>query len=212
MSCDDFFALRDRFGDFALTNAIRLKPVDGSGSEFVPKEGYAIDDDAEGCVDDQKVFLIYIAVTKDRLFDLFEDLIRLSDAEEYDVVLESSHDDDEEFGIREHLREGAEISTLLSYLTSPDAEDVLLNDGSAGISVIPDIEPFRQVQLTEDKMLVVYTSDTTPFEDFLRRQGLNIIEPSEMVLNVPHIHHSSPELHEAFLQLAEEMDAEEQTP
>ncbi|MBI5156134.1 hypothetical protein HZA45_02545, partial [Candidatus Peregrinibacteria bacterium] len=55
MTCDDFLALPDRFGDFALTNAVRLKPDSDSNSQLVPVEGYAIDDDAEGSVDDQNV-------------------------------------------------------------------------------------------------------------------------------------------------------------
>src|SRR5271166_3343950 len=87
VNSDDLAAhlLIDRYGDFLLTDAIRPSPAFG----VIPRQGYRRDlyrDDDAGL----KIPVLAAAVSRERLFDLFLELLEPL-GPTVDVVLETSH-------------------------------------------------------------------------------------------------------------------------
>src|SRR3989344_2807307 len=129
---DDQFkahAEKARYGDFLLTEAIRPS----YDPKIVPTAGYRHDtwrDRQTG----EGLGLIIAAMTREQLMDLFLDLLdQLGD--DVDVILETNHNRDD----RHHIdlyREHIDLCVLKSTLC--DFEDVLLDDGCAGIAVRHD--------------------------------------------------------------------------
>src|SRR5262245_5698853 len=129
----------DRYGEFQLTDAIRPS----LDLQVVPREGFRIEvyrDPRAGL----EVPVLAAAISRERLFDLFLELLApLGDT--VDVVLETSHDN-EGNGHRDLYREQIELPILMSHLC--DFEDLLVNDGCAGVAVISNDEPM-EVQFDE---------------------------------------------------------------
>lgn len=144
----------DRYGDFQLTAAIRPAlhvPV-------VPREGYRRDVYRDATAQ-LKVPVLAAAVSREKLFDVFLELLGpLGGA--VDVVLETSHRT-EGAAHRDLIREHIDLPVLMSHFC--DFEELLLNDGCAGVAVISTTEPM-EVQFDEHKLLVVYARELTPFE------------------------------------------------
>jgi hypothetical protein len=181
----------DRYGDFTLTDAIRPGPH----VPVVPRQGYRRDvyrDPRAGLV----VPVLAAAVSRERLFELFLDLVSaLSPV--VDVVLETSHHSDGT-SHRDLLREHIDLPVLLSHFC--EFEDLLLNDGCAGAAVIANAAPV-EVQFDEHKLLVVYARDPGPFEGIFRRHGVSRCDGLRLITEGEHLHSSDPRHLEAFEQL-----------
>src|SRR5262249_34869779 len=111
---------RDRYGDFWLTDAIRP----ALDRRVVPTEGYRV----ETYRDRQAGFQVPVlvaAVSRERLFDVFLDLLDPL-GEVVDVVLETSHDTDGT-SHQDLFREHIDLAVLKSHCC--DFEEVLLHDG-----------------------------------------------------------------------------------
>jgi hypothetical protein len=174
-----------------LTDAIRPAP----SLPVVPRQGYRRDiyrDDDAGL----QVPVLAAAVSRERLFDLFLDLLEPL-GPTVDVVLETSHNS--EGGChRDLLREHIDLPVLTSHFC--DFEGLLLNDGCAGTAAISTSGPM-EVQFDEHKLLVVYARDLEPFEDVLRRYGVRRDDKLRLLTEGEHLHSSDPCYVEQFEQL-----------
>ena len=179
----------NRYGDFLLTDAVRPAP----DLPVVPRQGYRRDTFRDGRLE---VPALAAAVSRERLFDVFlELLVPLGDV--VDVVLETSHGS-EGHGHLDLYREHIDLPVLQSHFC--DFEDLLLNDGCAGVAVIAQAEPL-EVQFDEHKLLVVYAHDLEPFEDVLRRAGVCRDDRLKLITEGEHLHSTDPRHQEAFEQL-----------
>jgi hypothetical protein len=181
----------DRYGDFQLTAAIRPAlhvPV-------VPREGYRRDVYRDAAANLQ-VPVLAAAVSREKLFDVFLELLRpLGGA--VDVVLETSHHSDGA-AHRDLFREHIDLPVLMSHFC--DFEDLLLNDGCAGAAVISTTEPM-EVQFDEHKLLVVYARDLSPFEDVMRIFGVGRDDTLKLITEGEHLHSTDPQHEDLFEQL-----------
>ncbi len=193
MTPDQFAAhlRKDRYGDFWLTDAIRPSVQ----RQVVPRQGYRVEtyrDAGAGL----KVPVLAAAVSRERLFDLFLDLLDPL-GEVVDVVLETSHDGDGQ-SHRDLFREHIDLPVLKSHLC--DFEDLLLNDGCTGLAVLSTAEPV-EVQFDEHKLLVVYARDLRPFERLLREAGVARDDRLKLITEGEHLHSTDPNFRDAFEQL-----------
>jgi hypothetical protein len=181
----------DRYGDFRLTDAIRP----ALSLNVVPRQGYRRDvyrDEETGV----EVPVLAAAVSRERLFDLFLDLLEPL-GPVVDAVLETSHGS-EGGGHRDLFREHIDLPVLTSHFC--DFEDLLLNDGCAGVAVISTTAPM-EVQFDEHKLLVVYARDPEPFERILRRYAVRRDDTLKLITEAEHLHSSDPRYAERFEQL-----------
>jgi hypothetical protein len=181
----------DRYGEFQLTEAIRPAlhvPV-------VPREGFRLSvyRDSEAGL---QVPVLAAAVSREKLFDLFLALLEPLGGT-VDVVLETSHHSDGS-NHRDLFREHIDLPVLMSHFC--DYEDLLLNDGCAGVAVISSTEPM-EVQFDEHKLLVVYARDLEPFECILRQFKVPRNDKLQLITEGEHLHSSEPHHAEAFEQL-----------
>ncbi len=181
----------DRYGDFQLTAAIRPAlhvPV-------VPREGYRRDVYRDAAVKLQ-VPVLAAAVSREKLFDVFLELLRpLGGA--VDVVVETSHHSEGAMH-RDLLREHIDLPVLMSHFC--DFEELLLNDGCTGVAVISTTEPM-EVQFDEHKLLVVYARDLSPFEDVMRIFGVGRDDTLKLITEGEHLHSTDPQHEDVFEQL-----------
>lgn len=185
-----------RYGSFLLTDAVRP----AFDLDVVPSAGYRRD-----CYNDKEngaeVPVLMAAETKERLFDLFLDLLDPLGTE-VDVVLESSHDG----GKKDSYREQMELPILKSLLL--DFEDLLTNDGCTGIAVLnPRAE--LEVQFDEHKLLVVYGRDLIEFEQILDQNLLRCSDDIRFITEGEHVHSSSEEHRADYEQLAYRLGIDE---
>src|SRR5947209_1873235 len=124
----------DHYGEFWLTEAIRPS----LDLQVVPREGYRLDTfrDARAKLE---VPVLVAAVSRERLFDLFLELLEPL-GEVVDVVLETSHDTQGD-GHQDLQREQIDLPVFKSYCC--DYEDLLLHDGCAGVAVISTMGPME---------------------------------------------------------------------
>jgi hypothetical protein len=182
---------KDRYGDFWLTEAIRPSLQ----RQVVPRQGYRIEtyrDPRAGL----KVPVLAAAVSRERLFDLFLDLLDPL-GEVVDVVLETSHDGDGQ-SHRDLFREHIDLPVLKSHLC--DYEDLLLNDGCTGLAVLSTTQPV-EVQFDEHKLLVVYAHDLRPFEQLVREAGVRRDDRLKLITEGEHLHSTDPNFRDTFEQL-----------
>jgi hypothetical protein len=181
----------DHYGKFWLTDAIRPAPE----RQVVPCEGFRIDSyhDPESGV---RVPALVAAVSRERLFDVFLSLLEPL-GEVVDVVLETSHES--QGADHEDLyREQIDLPVFQSHCL--EFEDLLLNDGCAGVAVISAAEPM-EVQFDEHKLLVVYARDLEPFEEILRQAGVPRNDQLKLITEGEHLHSTEPRYAAAFEQL-----------
>ncbi len=181
----------DRYGDFVLTDAIRP----ALSLPVVPRQGYRRDvyRDVRARLE---VPVLAAAVSRERLFDLFLDLLGPL-GPTVDVVLETSHSNDGS-GHKDLLREQIDLPVLMSHFC--DSEDLLLNDGCTGTAVISNAEPM-EVQFDEHKLLVVYAHDLAPFEEIFAQHGVPCRADLKLITEGEHLHSSDPRHSDAFEQL-----------
>lgn len=194
-----------RYGTFELTDAIR------PGPGRIPEEGYRHEtykekgEDEDGEPYEAHIPVIITAASREKLFDLFMDLVaELGD--EVDIVLETSHKAGQP-GHRTHhdiYGESYDNAVLRSGLY--DYEHVLLNDGCTGIAVMNPETP-QEVQFDEHKLLIVYGQPLEPFEDILQRYGVRNKPSMKFVSDGDHVHTSDNELYELFCEMREKLSA-----
>lgn len=181
----------DQYGDFRLTEAIRPS----LDLQVVPREGYRVDtyrDTRAGI----EVPVIVAAVSREKLFDIFIDLLDPL-GEVVDVVLETSHES--KGGKHNDLhREQIDLPVFKSYCC--DFEPMLLNDGCSGVAVMSANGPM-EVQFDEHKLLVVYAQDLEPFERVLRQAGIERDDELKVITEGEHLHSTESKYAEEFDQL-----------
>ncbi|MDY0165918.1 MAG: hypothetical protein RBS80_05195 [Thermoguttaceae bacterium] len=181
----------DRYGNFMLTEAVRPS----YDLQVVPTEGYRHD----AYHDEQShssVPVLMAAVSRNRLFDVFMDLIRPLGSV-VDVVLETSHHRDSR-GHTDLYREHIDVPVLESILW--DYEDLLLNDGCTGIAVLnPDVP--HEIQFDEHKLLIVYGEQLVPFEHTLRQRNIRCDDGLKFITEAEHVHSSSDHYARQFDEL-----------
>ncbi len=181
----------DRYGSFLLTEAVRPS----YDLQVVPAEGYRHD----AYRDEQShtsVPVLMAAVSRNRLFDVFMDLISPLGSV-VDVVLETSHHRDTR-GHTDLYREHIDMPVLKSILW--DYEELLLNDGCTGIAVLnPDVP--HEIQFDEHKLLIVYGEQLVPFEHALRQRHVRCDDQLKFITEAEHVHSSSDQYTRQFDEL-----------
>ncbi len=182
---------RKQYGDFILTEAVRPAldvPVR-------PRQGYRI----HIYRDRERKFrlpMLTASVSAELLFDTFLTLLEpLGDT--LHVVLESSHGQhgDERHEIR---RNSIDAPVLASHFC--DFEDLLLNDGCTGVSVLSAKRPM-EVQFDEHKLLTIYAPSLKPFQRVFRSMGIRKRRVLPLITEAEHLHHSTEARAEEFDQL-----------
>lgn len=180
-----------RYGNFELTDAVRPS----YDLQVVPRAGYRHDtyiDQSSGA----RIPVLMAAASREHLFDLFLDLIDPLGFE-VDIVLETSHD--RRMGSHQDLyREHIDMPVLKSILY--DFEDLLLNDGCAGVAVLNPRIPL-EVQFDEHKLLIMYGQDLGEFETVLEDYGIACRESLQFITEAEHVHSSTEEHARQFEEL-----------
>jgi hypothetical protein len=181
----------ERYGEFWLTEAVRPGPQ----VPVMPCQGYRLDTyrDTRHRL---RVPVLTAAVSRERLFDLFLELLPPL-GEVVDVVVETSHDSTR----GRHLdlyREHIDLPVLSSHFC--DFEDLLLHDGCTGIAVIATEAPV-EVQFDEHKLLYVYSRNLEPFEALCRAAGVPQRQQMKFITEGEHVHRSDERHPAAFEQL-----------
>lgn len=181
-----------RYGAFDLTDAIRPS----LSLPIIPRQGFRHDfysDEAAGV----KVPVIMAAASRERLFDLFIDLIDPL-GQVVDVVIETSHYGSD--GAHQDLyREHIDMPVLKSILY--DYEELLLNDGCAGIAVLNPAKQ-QEVQFDEHKMMIIYGTPLENYERILISHDVYLDKKIQFLTEAEHVHSSSEKYYDQLMQLA----------
>lgn len=180
-----------RYGGFMLTEAVRPS----YDLQVVPRTGFRHDtykDDDSGV----EIPVLMSAASRETVLDLFIDLLDPMGSD-VDVVLETSHDQ-AHGGHNDLYRENIDLPVLKSILY--DYEDVLLDDGCAGIAVLNPRIPM-EVQLDEHKLIVMYGQDLSEFESIMDEYAIECSEDLQFITEAEHVHSSSDELYQRFEEL-----------
>ena len=181
----------ERYGNFRLTDAVRPS----YDLKVKPCQGYRHDT----YLDEEtktKVPVLMAAVTREKIFDVFLDLID-NLGNEVDVVLETSHNRDSG-GHTDLYREHIDLPVLKSTLW--DYEDVLMNDGCTGLAVLNPHIP-QEVQFDEHKLLIVYGNPLQEFEEVFRRYGVRCEQGIKFITEAEHVHSSSDKHFQQFEEM-----------
>jgi hypothetical protein len=173
----------ERYGEFTLPPAIRPSIQ----LEVVPEEGFRIDlfDDGQG----QQLPMLLAAVSQERLFDVFLDLLGQF-GPTVDVILESHHqrkgaDQPPQDFLREHI----DLPVLTSYLC--ECQDLLMGDGCLSVAVVDPRGP-SEIQFDDHKLLVVYAKNLAPFVRVLSAAGVRRKDSLRVISEAEHLHSTSP--------------------
>jgi hypothetical protein len=180
-----------QYGDFTLTDAIRPS----FSLEVIPSAGYRHDvyRDEQG---KNEVPVLMASVTCERLLDTFMELVEQL-GPVVDVVLETSHG--HRAGQHTDLyREHIDMPILQSILW--DYEDLLTNDGCTGIAVLNPRLP-QEVQLDEHKLLIIYGSDLSGYEQVLGEGGIPCRDDIRFLTEAEHVHSSNERYVREFEEL-----------
>ena len=180
-----------RYGGFTLTEAVRPS----YDLQVVPSEGYRHDSYRDE-QNHSNVPVLMAAVSKERLFDVFMDLLDPLGFT-VDVVLETSHTRHNK-GHTDLYREHIDLPVLKSVLW--EYEEMLLNDGCAGIAVLNPGIP-QEVQFDEHKLLIAYGEDLDGFEAILRESGIRQDPGMKFITEAEHVHSSSDQYARVFDEL-----------
>jgi hypothetical protein len=181
----------DRYGDFWLTDAIRPSPM----LPVVPRQGYRLDLYRDSKANFQ-VPVIAAAISREQLFEVFLALLDPL-GEVVDVVLETSH----ESNGNQHLdlfREAMDLPVFKSHCC--DFEEMLLNDGCAGVAVMA-VESPMEVQFDEHKLLVIYAADLKPYMKVLRQFDIVRDDTLKLITEGEHLHSTEERYRQQFDQL-----------
>ncbi len=181
-----------RYGAFDLTDAVRPS----YDLKIIPRQGFRHD----AYVDPKsnvKIPVLMASASRERLFDLFVDLLNPL-GENVDVVLETSHHGSSD-GHEDLYREHIDMPVLQSILY--DFEDMLLNDGCTGIAVLNPGKK-QEIQFDEHKMLIIYGSPLECFEKILIEHDVYPDKEIQFITEAEHVHSSSDSYFRQFDQLA----------
>lgn len=185
------FLAVSHYGDFELTEGIRPS----YDRKVVPQQGYRHDEWMNE-EDGHKVPVLMAAVTREKLFEAFMDLMDPLGAT-VDVVLETSHA--RRRGHSDLYREHIDLPVLKSILW--EYEDLLCNDGNAGIAVLnPRVS--LEIQFDEHKLLVVYGNRLDAFEAVLEQHRIHCREKIKFLTEAEHVHSSSDTYQRTFEDLS----------
>jgi hypothetical protein len=179
-----------RYGSFDLTDAVRPS----YDLKVVPRQGFRHD----AYVDPQSktsIPVIMAAASKERLFDIFMDLIDPL-GEVVDVVLETSHHGGG--GHEDMYRDHIDVPVLKSLLY--DFEEMLLNDGCTGIAVLNPGKR-QEIQFDEHKMLIAYGTPLETFEKILISHDVYPDKDIRFITEAEHVHSSSDTFARQFEEL-----------
>jgi hypothetical protein len=179
-----------RYGAFDLTDAVRPS----YDLKVVPRQGFRHD----AYVDPQSkssIPVIMAAATRERLFDLFIEMIDPL-GEVVDVVLETSHHGGG--GHHDLYRDHIDVPVLKSILY--DYEDLLLNDGCTGIAILNPGKR-QEIQFDEHKLLIAYGTPLEVFERILIGHDVYPDKDIRFITEAEHVHSSS----DRFVQQFEEL-------
>lgn len=179
-----------RYGAFDLTDAVRPS----YDLKVVPRQGFRHD----AYVDPQSktsIPVIMAAASKERLFDIFMDLIDPL-GEVVDVVLETSHHGGG--GHEDMYRDHIDVPVLKSMLY--DFEEMLLNDGCTGIAVLNPGKR-QEIQFDEHKMLIAYGTPLETFERILIAHDVYPDKDIRFITEAEHVHSSSDTFARQFGEL-----------
>jgi hypothetical protein len=179
-----------RYGAFDLTDAVRPS----YDLKIVPRQGFRRDayKDPNGKT---SIPVVMASATKERLFDLFIDMLEPL-GEVVDVVLETSHHGDG--GHADLYREHIDMPVLKSILY--DFEELLLNDGCTGIAVLNPSKQ-QEVQFDEHKILIAYGEPLKSFEKILISHDVYPDKDIRFITEAEHVHSSSDTFAQKFEQL-----------
>lgn len=188
-----------RYGAFDLTDAVRPS----YDLQVVPKQGFRHDSyvDPSNNID---VPVLMASASRERLFDLFLDMIDCL-GDEVDVVLETSHHGDSS----EHndlYREHIDVPVLKSILC--DHEELILNDGCTGIAVLNPRKQ-QEIQFDEHKMLLCYGKPLEHFEQILIDHDVYPDESIRFISEAEHVHCSSDKFAREFDRLTAALGMDE---
>lgn len=188
-----------RYGNFLLTEAVRPS----YDLQIVPQQGYRFDtyrDEKSGA----EVPVLMAAASKEVLFELFIELLDPLGGE-LDVVLETSH----------HREGGGHVDLFREHIDAPvlkstlwDFEEMLLNDGCTGIAVLNPSAP-QEVQFDEHKLLIVYGSPLTQFEQILEARNVHRRDGLKFITEAEHVHSSSDDMFRRFEELRTRLGMDE---
>lgn len=180
-----------KYGDFQLTDAVRPS----FDLKVVPMQGYRHDSyrDPES---KSNVPVLMGAVSKDRIFDAFLDLLDPL-GNEVDVVLETSHHKSGG-GHTDLYREQIDLPVLKSILW--EFEDLLTNDGCTGIAVLNPGIP-QEVQFDEHKLLIVYGQPLDGYEEIFQSHRVQAKNGMKFITEAEHVHSSSDQYYQQFEEL-----------
>lgn len=179
-----------RYGAFDLTDAVRPS----YDLKVVPRQGFRHD----AYVDPQSktsIPVIMASASKERLFDIFMDLIDPL-GEVVDVVLETSHHGGG--GHEDMYRDHIDVPVLKSMLY--DFEEMLLNDGCTGIAVLNPGKR-QEIQFDEHKMLIAYGTPLETFERILIAHDVYPDKEIRFITEAEHVHSSSDTFARQFEEL-----------
>lgn len=191
---------RKQYGDFVLTDGIRPSTT----LEVVPRQGFRESTWREGNYSTPQLI---IAASADILFPLFRDLLDLF-PEEVNVVLEGSHNmsDGKHTG---HWRYDIDKAVLESIAL--DFEDLLLNDGCAGIAILDRSETL-EFQFDEHKLLILYGCKKYNWlYGLLRRYGIRNVPNLRFIAEGEHFHATDEHLAGKFDEMRIALCAEAET-
>ncbi len=180
-----------RYGSFTLTDAVRPS----YDLDVVPSAGFRHDTYRDDSAQ-QDVPVVMAAVSRERLFDTFMELLEPLGSV-VDVVLETSHDYTS-VGHQDLYREHIDMPILQSILW--DFEDLLVNDGCTGLAVLNPQTP-QELQFDEHKLLIVYGQKLTPYEGILIDAGLNCNEGMRFITEAEHVHSTNDDYIARFEEL-----------
>jgi hypothetical protein len=194
-----------RYGNFTLTDAIRPS----FDLKIIPEEGYKYDRLKVGS-DDMTTFrrrwlmpILVVSVSQERLFETFLEMLNPL-GNSVNIVLETSHCCSGAYrtGLR---RDHIDLPGLKSFLY--DHEELLLNDGCTGISIMAPRVP-AEIRFDEHKLIIVYAKSLSPFEKILHRHDIWQKEAMELLTDAEHVHITRDEYFQRLktLQVALGMD------
>lgn len=180
-----------RYGSFVLSDAVRPS----YGLEVVPSCGFRHDTYRDEATK-RDVPVVMAAASRERLFDTFMELLDPL-GPVVDVVLETSHDYAAS-GHQDLYREHIDMPILQSILW--DFEELLVNDGCAGIAVLNPATP-QEVQFDEHKLLIVYGKDLRAYERILVDAEVPCREDMHFITEAEHVHSTNDDFIQQFEQL-----------
>jgi len=186
------FLAVNRYGDFELTEAVRPS----YDLQVVPSEGYRYDYYRDPECERENIPVIIAAVTRERLFKVFMDLLDTLGTP-VDAVLETSHRPHAAYHV-DLYRKMIDLPVLKSILW--DYEDLLCNDGCTGIAVLNPHDRI-EIQFTEHKLLNVYAKRFGAFEQILEANRLLYRNKLRFITDAEHIHSSSDTYQRTFSEL-----------